>query len=67
MYFVKFLFILFFIFFHTSSFVFLLSLLAFLFVSYTFSHVSYTAFYLAVLFYSKPVSFMQYHFSSQFI
>ena len=57
----------FFVFFHISSFVFLLSLLAFLFISYTFSHVSYTACYFAVLLYSKPVSLLQYHFSSQFI
>ena len=42
---------------------FLLSLLAFLFVSYTFSHVSYNACYLAVLLYSKPVSFITFQVS----
>ena len=42
---------------------FLLSLLAFLFVSYTFSHVSYNACYLVILLYSKPVSFITFQVS----
>ena len=51
---------------HTSSLVFFLRLLAFFFVSYTFSHVSHIARYFAVFSYLKPLTFTRKHSSSQF-